>query len=75
MAEVFLPKIGFTMIEGTLSARHVQDGARVDKGQPLFSFESDKSVQDVEAAESGTLKIIGSAGETYPVGAVIARIE
>ena len=73
--EVLFPKIGFSMSEGTLSEWLVVDGAAVRQGQPINSLESEKSVQEVEAPASGTLKIIGTAGEVYPVGAVVARID
>lgn len=72
--DVTLPKIGFAMEEGTLSAWFVNDGAQVTEGQPLYSLESDKSVQDIEAPASGKLEIIGRVGDTYKVGDVLARI-
>jgi pyruvate/2-oxoglutarate dehydrogenase complex dihydrolipoamide acyltransferase (E2) component len=73
--DVLFPKIGFSMNEGTLSEWLVADGATVREGQPIYSLESDKSVQEVEAPASGTLTIIGAPGEVYLVGAVIARID
>jgi pyruvate/2-oxoglutarate dehydrogenase complex dihydrolipoamide acyltransferase (E2) component len=73
--EVLFPKIGFSMSEGTLNEWLVADGAVVREGQPIYSLESEKSVQEVEAPASGTLKIIAQPGEIYPVGAVVARID
>jgi pyruvate/2-oxoglutarate dehydrogenase complex dihydrolipoamide acyltransferase (E2) component len=73
--EVLFPKIGFSMSEGTLSEWLVADGTAVRAGQPIYSLESEKSVQEVEAPAAGTLKIIGVAGEVYPVGALVARID
>ena len=72
--QVLLPKIGFSMSEGLLSEWLVADGAAVTEGQPLYALESEKSVQEIEAAASGTLKIISAAGETYEVGTVLAEI-
>ena len=72
--EVLLPKVGFAMNEGVLSRWMVDDGAQVTAGQPLYEFESDKSVQEVEAPASGRLRIIATLGETYPVGTVLAEI-
>jgi pyruvate/2-oxoglutarate dehydrogenase complex dihydrolipoamide acyltransferase (E2) component len=73
--DVLFPKIGFSMNEGTLSEWLVSNGAAVRAGQPIYSLESEKSVQEVEAPASGTLTIIGAAGEVYRVGEVIARID
>lgn len=72
--QVLLPKIGFSMNEGTLSEWLVADGQTVAEGQALYALESDKSVQEIEAPASGTLKIIAQEGEVYQVGAVLAEI-
>jgi pyruvate/2-oxoglutarate dehydrogenase complex dihydrolipoamide acyltransferase (E2) component len=73
--EVLLPKIGFAMNEAVLSEWLADDGAPVVAGQPLYSIESDKSVEEIESPASGTLKIIAAVGETYPVGTVLAEIQ
>lgn len=73
--EIFLPKIGFSMTEGVLSEWLAADGATVTAGEPLFSIESDKSTNEVEAPASGVLRIVAEAGETYEVGAVLGSIE
>jgi len=72
--QVLLPKIGFSMNEGVLSQWLVADGAEIAAGQPLYALESEKSVQEIEAPASGTLKIIAQIGETYQVGTVLAEI-
>jgi pyruvate/2-oxoglutarate dehydrogenase complex dihydrolipoamide acyltransferase (E2) component len=72
--EVLLPKIGFAMNDAVLSQWLVADGAAVTAGQPLYSIESDKSVQEIEAPASGRLKILAATGETYLVGTVLAEI-
>jgi pyruvate/2-oxoglutarate dehydrogenase complex dihydrolipoamide acyltransferase (E2) component len=73
--QVLLPKIGFAMNEGTLARWLVEDGASVTAGQPLYELESDKSVQEVEAPASGTLRILAAIGEVYAVGTVLGEIE
>jgi pyruvate/2-oxoglutarate dehydrogenase complex dihydrolipoamide acyltransferase (E2) component len=73
--EIILPKIGFSMTEGVLSEWLVADGATVAEGQPIFTLESDKSTNEVESPAAGTIKITGTPGETYEVGAVIGTIE
>lgn len=72
--QVFFPKIGFSMEEGTLVEWMVTDGASVKEGQPLYALESDKSVQEVDAPATGTVKIIAVAGEVYKVGDVLCEI-
>jgi len=72
--QVLLPKLGFAMEEGTLAEWLVADGANVTEGQLLYALESEKSVQEIESPASGTLKIIASTGEVYPVGTVLAEI-
>lgn len=73
--EVLLPKIGFSMTEGTVAEWLVEDGASVTEGQALFSLESDKSTNEVEAPASGKLRILIPVGETCDVGTVLAEIE
>jgi pyruvate/2-oxoglutarate dehydrogenase complex dihydrolipoamide acyltransferase (E2) component len=72
--QVTIPKIGFSMNEGTLTEWLVDDGAQVTEGQPLYALESEKSTNEVDSPATGTLKIIGELGETYEVGSVIAEI-
>jgi pyruvate/2-oxoglutarate dehydrogenase complex dihydrolipoamide acyltransferase (E2) component len=73
--EVLMPKLGFSMDEGLLSEWLAGDGARVEKGQMLYSLESDKSAQEIESPATGVLKILAPAGGTYSVGHVLAEIE
>lgn len=72
--EVLLPKLGFSMNEGVLVEWLVSDGADIKEGQPLYSLESEKSVQEIEAPGSGVLKIVAEVGQTYEVGTLLATI-
>lgn len=62
------------MQEGTLVEWLVADGATVTEGQPIYNLEIEKSSMEVEAPATGTLKQIGTAGETYQVGDTIGEI-
>jgi pyruvate/2-oxoglutarate dehydrogenase complex dihydrolipoamide acyltransferase (E2) component len=75
MADILLPKLGFSMNEGTLSGWLAKDGASIVEGQPLYTLESEKSVQEIEAPNSGRLKILKPAGATYAVGEVLGTID
>lgn len=72
---ILLPKLGFSMNQGTIAEWLVADGAEVAQGAPLYSLESEKSVQEVEAPASGRLKIIKPAGELCDIGTLIGEIE
>ncbi|RON37906.1 biotin/lipoyl-containing protein [Pseudomonas brassicacearum] len=72
--QILMPKIGFSMNEGTLSEWLVADGDRVTVGQPIYALESDKSVQEIESDAAGTIKLIAQEGEVYQVGEVLAEI-
>jgi pyruvate/2-oxoglutarate dehydrogenase complex dihydrolipoamide acyltransferase (E2) component len=73
--EVVLPKLGFSMNEGTISEWLVPNGGDVKQGEPLYALESEKSVQEIESPATGKLKILCDTGEVYPVGKVIGIIE
>jgi pyruvate/2-oxoglutarate dehydrogenase complex dihydrolipoamide acyltransferase (E2) component len=69
-----IPKLQMSTTEGTLVEWLVDDGATVEEGQPIYALETDKSVQEIEAPESGRLSQKMAAGETYPVGTQIGEI-
>jgi len=73
--EVILPQLGETMNEGVIVRWLVKEGDRVQKGDPLFQFESDKAVLDVEAPAAGqVLKLLYAEGARVPVLSVVAWI-
>ena len=69
-----IPKRQMSTTEGTLTEWLVEDGATVTAGQAIYALETDKSVQEIEAPESGRLIQKAAAGETYPVGTEIGEI-
>lgn len=69
-----IPKLQMSTTEGTLAEWLVDDGAIVEEGQPIYSLETDKSVQDIEAPAAGRLTQKVAAGETYAVGTEIGEI-
>jgi len=56
MIELTMPKLGMSMTEGELAEWLVPDGAQVSEGEVIYSVESEKSTQEVEAPASGTLR-------------------
>lgn len=72
--EIKVPRLGWTMEEGTFLEWLKRDGDPVKPGEPLFILETDKATQEVEAVEGGLLRISPSgpkAGDTVAVGAVL----
>ncbi|PZN95819.1 MAG: dihydrolipoamide acyltransferase [Alphaproteobacteria bacterium] len=75
MTDIQIPKLGMSMTEATLTEWLFADGAEVTEGVDLYLIETDKSTTEIQAPASGRLSIIAAAGEVYPVGELIARIE
>jgi pyruvate/2-oxoglutarate dehydrogenase complex dihydrolipoamide acyltransferase (E2) component len=73
--EILLPKLGFSMEEGSVAEWRAADGDTVTAGQPLYSLESEKSVTEIEAPATGVLKIVAPVGEMLKVGTVLGRID
>jgi len=72
---VIMPKLGFNMDKGTLLKWRKKEGDLVKEQEVLFEIETDKTVMEVEAQTSGTLrKILVAEGEEVPVTLPIAII-
>ena len=75
--EVVVPRLGWSMDEGTFGEWLKRDGELVDKGQALFVLEGEKSAQDIESFDAGILRIPPDAprsGDTVKVGQVLAYL-
>jgi pyruvate/2-oxoglutarate dehydrogenase complex dihydrolipoamide acyltransferase (E2) component len=73
--EIRIPKIGMSATEMTLVEWMFGDGEAVSEGDVIYTVETDKTTQEIEAQASGTLKVIGVEGEIYPVGTLVGTIE
>jgi pyruvate dehydrogenase E2 component (dihydrolipoamide acetyltransferase) len=72
---VKMPKWGLTMTAGTVTDWLYEEGAEVSEGDPIFTVETEKAVNDVEAPADGVLlKIVASQGEEVPVSGPVAII-
>jgi len=78
MAEaIVMPRLGWTMTEGTLIEWLKEDGEVVEAGELLFTVESDKSVSEVETFSGGILHIPPAApqpGDAVAIGAVLGYL-
>ncbi len=73
--EVFIPKLGQTVEEVTLVKWLVEDGEKVNQGQPVLDVETDKAVFPLEANAKGYIHIGPyKEGEVVPVLTVVAKI-
>jgi pyruvate/2-oxoglutarate dehydrogenase complex dihydrolipoamide acyltransferase (E2) component len=73
--DVLMPQLGETVAEGKISKWFVSAGDAVKPGDNLFEIETDKVSMEVPAITAGVLSAINvAAGETAPVGAVVATI-
>jgi pyruvate/2-oxoglutarate dehydrogenase complex dihydrolipoamide acyltransferase (E2) component len=73
--EIRIPKIGMSATEMTLSEWMFGDGEAVAQGDVIYTIETDKTTTEIEAPVGGTLRIMGSEGETYPIGTLVGTIE
>lgn len=70
-----MPKLGLTMVEGTITTWFKKEGDVVDKGERLFEVSTDKMTNEVESVASGVLrKIIVNEGETTGILTNVAII-
>ncbi|MBM3826329.1 MAG: 2-oxoglutarate dehydrogenase complex dihydrolipoyllysine-residue succinyltransferase [Verrucomicrobia bacterium] len=73
--DVKIPPSGESITGGLLSTWFVKNGDAVRKGQPLFSFETDKVTSEATAEVDGRITIKVPAGTEVLIGQVVAAIE
>ncbi len=75
--EVTLPRQGWSMEEAAFLEWLKKDGDIVKSGDPLFSVETDKTVQEIESLDDGILRIPPDGprkGDMVHVGAVVGYL-
>ena len=73
--QVVMPKLSPTMEEGQLARWLKKEGDKVSVGEPIAEIDTDKATMEAQALTTGVLrKILVPAGETVPLGAIIAVI-
>ncbi len=75
--EITLPRLGWDMVEGTLGSWLKKEKEFVKAGEPLFSMEGDKAIQDIEAFDSGYLFFLPDGpqpGSKLPVGTLLGYL-
>src|SRR5262249_23812156 len=75
--EIVMPRLGWTMEEGTVVEWLKKDGDAIKPGDIVFTVESDKAVNEVRAFESGILRIPPDSpppGTPVKVGGLLAYL-
>jgi pyruvate dehydrogenase E2 component (dihydrolipoamide acetyltransferase) len=73
--ELKVPKLGMDMEDANILRWMVEEGAEVEKGDPVIEIDTDKVSYEVEANADGVIRgLRGVEGQTVPVGATLAYI-
>ena len=72
--EVMVPRLGWSMESGVFGEWLKQDGVAVAVGDPVFTIEGEKAIEEVESEDAGVLHIrpgVAEPGVELTVGTVI----
>ena len=75
--EIIIPRLGWSMEEGTFVAWLKSEGDFVKRGDALFELEGEKATQEIEAVDEGVLRIPPTGpkpGSVHKVGAIIGYL-
>jgi pyruvate/2-oxoglutarate dehydrogenase complex dihydrolipoamide acyltransferase (E2) component len=73
--KIVMPQLGLTMEEGAVTSWQKQPGEWVEKGDVIFTVETDKVEMEVEAMSKGYLgKSQVPIGQIVPVGTLLAML-
>jgi len=73
--DVTMPKMGESVMEGTVLKWHKKAGDKIEKDEILFEISTDKVDTEVPSPEAGVVsEILIAEQETVAVGTVVARI-
>ncbi len=73
-SEILVPLLNANEPEARLVGIHVKDGQAVEKGRRLFTIETTKAASDIEAPETGFVRILVVEGTRLSVGDRLAVI-
>jgi len=73
--DICMPQLGESIAEGTVVKWLVPVGGMIEKDQSLLEVETEKVALEIPSPATGVLsEIVVQAGETVPVGSLLARI-
>lgn len=73
--QLYLPKLGMAMEDGTIVEWLVADGDLIAAGQPIYVVDNDKVETEIESQIAGRIRLLVRAGETWAVGTPVADVE
>ncbi|MCA9556369.1 MAG: hypothetical protein KC933_40470, partial [Myxococcales bacterium] len=75
LARVTMPRLGESIVEGTLVGWRVRVGDAVTRGQILAEVETDKATNEIPAPSGGVVSALYvSEGETVAVGTLLLEL-
>src|ERR1700693_3538206 len=76
LTDVVMPKMGESIVEGTLTKWLKKAGEHVDRDEPLFEISTDKVDTEIPSPAAGVLKeVLVEEGKTVAISTVVGRIE
>lgn len=73
--KIVMPQLGLTMEEGSVTSWLKKPGEFVEKGDTLFTVQTDKIEMEVESLGKGYLGAIQvELGQTVPVGTLLVML-
>ena len=73
--KITMPKLGESVVEGTISKWLVQEGDQVRQYDPILEITTDKVDAEIPCSTNGTiLKLLVSEGDTVQVGGLLGWI-
>lgn len=74
--DIIMPQLGESIAEGTVVKWLIPAGGMIEKDQSLLEVETEKVTLEIPSPAAGMLsEIVVQAGETVPVGTLLARID
>ncbi len=75
--EISIPRLGWSMEEGTFAGWRKEAGDTIRRGDILFELEGEKALQEIEAVDEGVLAINANGpkpGDVLKVGAIVGYL-
>lgn len=74
--DVIMPKMGESIMEGTILTWHKKPGDKVERDETILEISTDKVDTEVPSPESGVItELLFKEGDVVEVGSVIAKID